>query len=330
MRRVVFRRACRSSLRRSEDLIRRTIEIMASPWWMLAFFAFALVAALVAIHRPAWITPAWSVPLALFTVSLLSAILIRPRFRRDWSLLGLHLGLLVLVLAVFVSRMTYFDGAVTLVVGEEFGGRLQVDRRGPLHSDGSPELRFANEGFAETFVVGHRWPTTEARVSWSDQSGRQGEAVIDNDRPLLLEGYRIFPTFNRGYAPIFEWRPAGAGAEIGAVQLRAGSGFSVAMEWQLPKAEPPPLSSGERREALGSATLPHRLVLRTENERTAMQPGDEIALNGGSLKYLRLGAWMGYRVVYDSTLYWMISAAMVAVACMVFYYGRLLRGAGGQ
>lgn len=315
-------------------VVHRAALALASPLWMLAFFAFAFAGALTSIYFPEWVTTAWIPPLGVFSLSLLAAVATNPRFRRDWSLLGLHLGLLALVALVAVSRLTYFDGAVTLTRGEEFDGRLLVDRRGPLHRGGVERLRFANEGFVEEYIPGQRWKTTQARLRWRDEQARERVAVIDNDRPLLLDGYRIYSTFNRGYAPVIAWAPHGGSEEIGAVQLRPGEGFSLGAEWQLPAGprvwallELPPvrdLTPGERRANLGEIGLDHKLVLRIGDRRHVFRPGETVELPQGRLRYVRLDSWMGYRVVYDVAMYWMLSAAMIVVVCMIVYYARLL------
>jgi len=301
---------------------------------MLAFFGFALLGALVSIYLPAWITVVWVPPLGLFAVSLLAAVSTNPRFRRDWSLLGLHLGLLAFIGLVAYSRLTYFDGAVTLTRGEEYGGRLQLDRRGPLHGDRVQHLRFINQGFVEEFPFGHRWPITQARVSGRDAQGREWIAEIDNDRPLIIDGYRIYSTFNRGFSPVLEWQANGREKELGSVQLRPGDGFNLATEWLLPDGprlwallEAPavrPVEPGERRANLGAAELDHRLLLRIGEQRILLRQGEAVTLPEGSLRYVRLDSWMGYRVVYDVAMHWMVGAALVVVISMIAFYARLL------
>lgn len=319
--------------------LRKLLEALASPRWMLAFFAFAAIAGLVAVHRPQWITVAWLLPLSVFAMSVLAAVAVRPRLRRDPALLGLHLALLVLIALVGAARLSYFDGATTVTSGTAFDGTLQVDARGPWHHDRIRGLRFANEGLVEDYGDRHRWRATYNRVRWWDDRGVSGIAEIGDDRPLLLGGYRIFPTFNRGYAPVFHWQPKRGEAELGAVQLPPGEGFGMANDWHLlagpdvwvmlESEAPLQIRRGERRVDLGAAELPHRLVLRSGERRELVQMGDSVVLPEGTLTYVQLRSWMGYRIVYDFAADWLAATAAVAIVCLLAFYLRLFLGRRG-
>lgn len=318
--------------------MQRVMRWLASPWWMLAFFVFAIFSAWYAAREPDWITALWVPPLGMFAVSLVAAIVTNPRFRRDWPLLGMHLGLLMFVLALLLSRLSYLDGAVTLNQGQAFDGKLQVDRRGFLHPGEVERLRFVNEGFVESYGRNARWQATRNRVRWWDGSGTSQVSVIGDDYPLILDGYHIYTTFNRGYAPVFRWQPLGGVEQVGSVQLRANP-FDRANSWRLPGGpelwamlelpENAELQRGEQRRNLGGAELPHRLVIRTQEMRTLLQPGESLQLPQGRLTYLSLDSWMGYRVVYDQGQYWLAASAAAVVLCMLAFYARLL-GRGSE
>lgn len=310
---------------------RRLLEWFAAPGWMLAFFVFAFASGLISIQRPDWITAAWLAPLGLFSLSLCAAIVSRPRFRADAALLGLHLALLALIVLFATARLVYLDGATTLTDGgEAFDGRLDVDRRGPWHPDTIQRLRFSNEGVVESFHPGQRWPQTENRVRWWLPDGSSHTALIANDTPLLLDGYRIYPTFNRGYSPVFHWLGKDGFEETGSVQLRVDTDFGMANEWVLPNGETvwvmletdarTRMEPGETRTGLGSETLNHRLVVRFGDHRQTLGAGESLQFADGTLTYRELRSWMGYRVVYDPTIPWVTAAALLAVACMIAYY----------
>lgn len=312
---------------------KRLVEWLAAPGWMLAFFVFAFASGLISIQRPDWITAAWLAPLGLFSLSLCAAIASRPRFRADAALLGLHLALLALIVLFATARLVYLDGATTLTDGgEAFDGRLDVDRRGPWHPDTIKRLRFANEGVAESFHPGQRWPQTENRVRWWLPDGSSHTALIANDTPLLLDGYRIYPTFNRGYSPVFQWLGDDGHNEMGSVQLRVDTDFGMANEWSLPNGETvwimleteerTRMEPGETRTGLGSVDLNHRLVVRFADQRQTLVPGESIRFAGGTLTYRQLRSWMGYRIVYDPTIPWVTAAALLAVVCMIAYYSK--------
>jgi hypothetical protein len=317
-------------------LVRHGTELLhqlASPRWMLAFFLFAGASAVVSMERPEWITPIWVVPLAMFAVSLMAAVATNRRFRRDPALLGLHFGLLVFVVLVGVARLTYLDGAVTLTKGTAFDGQLHLDRRGPLHPGKVESLRFSNEGFTEDFDPRARWKATYNRVRWWDSRGVAHEALIGDHHPLVLEGYRIYTTRNRGYSAVFHWHGVGGGDEIGTVELRPGE-FDLANTWQLPgeqeiwamlaPSDPVEVQRGELRRDLGADKLAHRLVIRAGDRREVLRLGESMEFPEGRLTYAALDSWMGYHLVHDFAMHWMVAAAAAVVGCMIWFYARLL------
>lgn len=319
---------------RAAGRLSRLFEFLAAPQWMLAFFLFAALAGVVSVYVPAWITAIWVLPLGIFALSVIAAVLVRPRLRRDPALLGLHLALLVLIVLVGIERLAYFDGAATLSDGAVFSGELHLDERGPLHPDRVASLRFANEGFVEDYADRDRWRATYNRVRVWDERGHSHVTQIGDDAPLQLNGYRIFTTFNRGYSPVFHWQPAQGAPQMGTVQLYPNAKAWMANDWRLPSGptawvllEPEQsvnIQRGERRTNMGAAELAHRVVLRVGEQRWTLRPGESADLPGGRLTYVRLGVWMGYRIVYDFAAHWLASAAAAMVLCLLVFYARLL------
>lgn len=303
---------------------------LASPRWMLAFFAFAGAAALVSMQRPEWITPVWVLPLGVFAISLLAALVTNPRLSHDLPLLGLHLGLLAFILLLLFSRLTYLDGVASLNRGGTFSGQLVTAEQGPWHYADPAQVRFTNEGFEETFRPGERWEMTANRVSWQDGAGGRQQALIGDHRPLILNGYHIYTTRHRGFTVGFLWESDKGEQEIGTVQLRYGD-FDLANEWLLGEQkvwamlQPEgtlKLQPGDQRRNLGAGELPHALILRQGDSRYVLSRGDRVRIPGGWLTYRSLDTWMGYRLVFDPAMHWLGAAGVFTVICMVLFYGR--------
>lgn len=315
----------------------RWLHVLAVPRWVLLFFALTAVASLSVSKGWLGATISMTLPFALLVVTLVASLLVHPRFRVDLPLLLLHLSLIGLVVLLVVARLVYLDGRATLTRGTAFDGELQMLERGPFHPGGFETLEFANEGFSEEYVLQSRgrYTATYNRLRWRDENGRWQQAVIGDDDPLLLHGYRIYTAQRRGYAPLFEWRPDDGPRQIGDVQLSADVDLDEAptASWSLPgglelwaQLQRPDGASpfdGDRR-VVEMDRLPHRLVLRSGDRRFELQPGQGVELPGGRLTYLRLETWMGYMVSYDPTPPWIIAMILIGTGSLIAYYWRRL------
>lgn len=311
---------------------------LGSPRLTVLFFPAMAVAALMAAKGVADITALVVPPLLLLLVNLGAAIVSNARFRADIPLLMFHLALLVMVALLVTARLVYFEGAVRLTAGTQFDGKFHEHSQGLLHGDGASRLRFSHEGLVE-YAPDGGYPHTRANVAWQTTEGYPQMTAIGNDRPLELGGYRIFASRERGYSPIFLWQPRQGGEYIGTAHLgddymQTGSrGFTYGETLELAggknvwvRVDPDgaPAVTGEQ-EDLGSATLRHHLVLRDGDKRYELMPGDSIELEGGRLTYLRLSAWLGYRVSYDPTAPWLAATIIVGAVSLAVFYSRLWR-----
>lgn len=317
-------------------------EVLATPRLTVAFFLLLAAGSLWVAQGGGNATLATVLPLSLLVVNLVASITTQARFRADLPLLLFHLALLVLVALLALARLIYFDGATILTAGTAFEGNLVKDARGPLHGDGVRALRFANEGFTENLPQHSKYRETYNRVRWWDGAGQSHVGEIGDDRPLVLDGYRIYATARRGFSPLFYWQPAAGEASYGTVQLPDSNveGLGPVTAWPLPSGpqvwvmlnlEATPQSrAGEQRSGLGESDIRHHLVLRIGQQRIALRPGDTVKIGGGKLSYVRLSSWMGYRIVKDPTEPWLVATILVGIASLLWFYARLLRRPVGQ
>ena len=328
--------------RLTRQVPRGLVEALASPRLTVAFFLLMAVGGLWVAQGGGNATLATVLPLSLLVVNLAASVLTNPRFRADLPLLLFHLALLALVALLALARLIYFDGATILTAGTAFEGNLVKDARGPLHGDGVRALRFANEGFTENFPQRGQYHSTYNRVRWWDDAGQNHVAEIGDDRPLVLDGYRIYATGRRGFSPVFQWQPTGGEASFGTVQLPDSNteGLGPATAWPLPagpqawvmlnlEAAPQP-PAGAQRLGLGEREIRHYLVLRVDEQRMSVRPGETVAIGGGRLTYVRLDSWMGYRIVKDPTEPWLVATILVGIGSLLWFYARLLRKPRGH
>lgn len=275
--------------------------------------------------------PAMVAPMGLLALNLAAAILTNPKFRRQGALLVFHVALLALVLLAAAGRLTYLNGRVELATGEAFTGELLDAERGPLHPARLERAAFVNEGFQIDYAP--RWKRLETRnqVRWRSARGEE-VGVIGDQTPLVLEGYRIYTTSNKGFAPVFLWQPAKGPAQRGAVNLPP---YPVMQFGQQVQWTPPGTSAtvtlklpleGELidYEKRSGFRLParHDLEVVTEKGVQRLAPGATLELAGGRLRYEGLTTWMGYVVFYDWTLPWLLAAAMLAAGALGWHFWR--------
>lgn len=267
-------------------------------------------------------------PLGLLSANLLAAILGNRSFRRQAALLVFHLALLTLVLLLAASRLSYLKGSLELTEGEEFTGTLLESDAGPFHPiDTLRALRFGNLGFRIDYAPGPLRQGIRNQIEIRGPGAVPHRIEITDQKPLILSGYRFYPTGNKGFAPSFNWQPTGGGeARIGTVHLPSYPlhEHGQAREWTPPGTALRIWTMLEFKETIlapdrWSEFRPpkeHRIVLRIGAQRWELVPGGIVDLPEGRLEYRGLRGWMGYTVFYDWTIPWLLAACLVAIGAL--------------
>lgn len=272
-----------------------------------------------------------SVPLFLLALNLIAAVATNGVFRKQMPLLTFHLALIALVLLAAVGRLMYLKGTAEVTEGVEFRGLKQRDA-GPLHLDRIGDVHFINDGFTIDYMPGPVLDRMVNRVRWQDDKGAGREAGIELNKPLILSGYRIYPTSNKGFAPVFLWHPAGMEPALAAVHLPSypANATGQAQSWRPQGSHDDIWVMLNVEEGLIPADkasrfrLPEKtdIVIRYAASRWEMKLGDRIVLPGGVLEYHELRTWMGYRFFHDWTIPWMLAACAVAVLSLSWHFWR--------
>jgi cytochrome c biogenesis protein len=308
----------------------RALRRLASLRLTLVLIALLAVGTALAFRLEGARTWPMVAPLALLAVNLLAAIATNGVFRRQTWLLVFHLALVALLLLVAAGRLTYLKGMVGVTDGATFDGRLAEDERGPWHAGALESVRFVNAGFAIDYAPGLQRGATRNEVLWQSAGGRWEKAVIGDQHPLVIAGYRFYTTFNKGFAPIFHWQGADGAQLYGSVQLPSYPmhEYGQALEWTPPGGRTPVWVMLDIDEVVidpdehAEFRLPERytLVVRVGEARHVLRPGDSVALPDSTLTFDGLRAWMGYRVFYDWTLPWLLAACAVAVISLAGHF----------
>lgn len=280
-------------------------------------------------------TPAWVLvlPLALLSVNLFAAILSNPHINRRGGLLLFHVGLLLIVVLAAVGRLTHMEGRIELTEGTAFAaGDLTDVRQGPWHTGALDRVEFMQGPYTVDYSAGMARGPTRSQVMIPDGRGGWERRTVGDDTPLVLEGYRFYTTFNKGFAPILTWIPDQGAPATGSVHMPPYPLFEhrQANRWTPPGSEEIrfwlQLEAGMDPAADWRLDPVHStgvLVVRTAGERRVeLRPGESLRLDGGMLRYERLSSWMGYKLFYDPTLQWLFVAAMIAVFGLAAHFWR--------
>jgi cytochrome c biogenesis protein len=275
----------------------------------------------VSLQQRLWII---AVPSLLLMLNFFLALATRDILKNSWPLMIFHFALIALVILVFAGKLSFFNGTLELAENEEFSGQVENIEQGPWHRYGLSATRFTNLGFQIRYREGIKRDKTVNKISMASRDGRQQTLEIGDHVPLVIGHYRFYTSHNKGYAPVFEWRPSESTRVIvGSIHLPAypAHEYRQALEWKVPGSDLrlwTMLNIEENvlpadREFQFRVPKQHQLVVRYQDKRYALRPGDEINLPGGRLTYRKLTTWMGYKVDYDWTRPWLLATVLIGL-----------------
>lgn len=274
------------------------------------------------------------VPLALLAMNLSAAIFSNQRINRQPGLLLFHVGLLGVVVLTAIGRLSYIDAHVEMAEGQAFTPDAVLElKQGPWHLGSMDKVRFVQGGYQVQYAPGMQRGLTHSQVLIPDEHGQMTEKIVGDDRPLVLEGYRFYTTFNKGFSVLLTWLPDQGQAVTGRVNLPSYPLYDYKQDnsWTPPGADEIKfwlqLTTGLREDAawvLDARNAHGVLVVTSNGQRVELAPGESTRVNAGSLRYERLSAWMGYKIFYDPTLKWLFFVSVIAVCGMAWHYWQVM------
>ena len=149
---------------------------------------------------------------------------------------------------------------------------------------------------------------------------------------LTLYGYHFYTSPNKGFAPVFAWHHDAGEPVLGTVHLPAYPmhQYEQALAWTPPGSKTSVWVMLQFDEIILNPEKPsefrlpaeYKLIVRVGDVRHELKPGESVRLADGVLEYNGLRSWMGYKIVYDITLPWLLAAGVLAVGCMAVYAWR--------
>ncbi len=264
------------------------------------------------------------VPLALLAINLAAAILTNPRINRQPGLLIFHICLFTTVVLAGVGRLTHLDAHMELALGQEFHQNLMLEvRKGPWHSGNLDKVAFTQGRYTVDYAVGLRRGLTHNEVFVPDTAGRLVSQDVGDDRPLVIERYRFYTTFNKGFSPILTWMPDQGQPITGRINMPAYPLYDYKQDnrWTPPGTNEEikfwlQLDTGLTMEedwVLDGRNATAVLIVTSEDQRIELKLGEQTRLEHGVLRYDDLTTWMGYRVFYDPTIQWLFFVTVAGV-----------------
>jgi len=269
-------------------------------------------------------------PMALMALNLSAAIISNQKINRQPGLLLFHVCLLSLILLAGLGRLIHLDAHLEIRSNQAFEPKLLLDvNAGPFHSGAIEQIQFVQGPYQVEYAKGLRRGLTFSHVNVKRGGGWQ-QQVVGDDRPLLIGNYRLYTTFNKGFSAILTWLPAQGAPVTGALNMPSYPLFDYKQDnrWTPPASDQEirfwlRLNAGMNENAdwvLDAEKASAILVVNDGDKRIELKYGEQAPLNGGSLRFDGLTAWMGYRLFYDPTIQWMFFIAMVGVAGLGHYF----------
>lgn len=275
------------------------------------------------IYPPA--ASATSVALGLSAASLGLAVVWRWRqLARTPGMLLFHGALALAIASLLLAPLFRAKGYFELAEGQVFQGRF-IDYEGGALAAASPRhWRFLQTPIAANYRHGSVGASIDSAL-FNDDTGE--ELPVRFMRPIRLDGYRIEPTGNMGYAALLAYRERDGRESRGIVNF---PGYPLSRNDQVNRFMSPEGQAIEvRLELIGapyrerepwSLDLPvtYRIVVDSQPLRLTLAPGEERQLFiAGSLRIESMVRWLGYSVTRDPL------APALGIAGMLAMFGLL-------
>jgi len=275
-------------------------------------------------------TPLLILASAMLGLNLLFALFVVPKFRHNAPLLAFHLCLLLLLVLVAAGTLSGLRAHFEIAEGQVFSSAdLVIDARGRFASGAPPEGMFRQGRIEVDYASGIERAATRSQVWLGGEAGPRPQTLADG-RPLVIDGYRIYPTHNKGFSAILSWWPEGSGAAVaGAVNFPSYPRLSwrQSRSWVTPSGLEldlelaPVVFPADRRWTLSAQKAGAGLFLDAgDGVRSELRVGETVPVRGGFVRLEKLGMWMGYRVFYEPTLPWLFATALLALAALAWWF----------
>ncbi|MFQ5563396.1 MAG: cytochrome c biogenesis protein ResB [Parvularculaceae bacterium] len=272
-------------------------------------------------------------PAAGMFVNLCAALLVNRTLSAQPALFAFHMGLAALALALSADALTSFSGHVEVTEDTAFEPALVVGSARPFHANRLDRIRFRQKSFDIAYAPGMSRRDTKSSVEIPE--GRSWRKVtVGDDTPLVFSPYRLYTSFNKGFAPVITYTDARGVKHSGAVHLpsyplnedRQGN------VWTPPGSATPMAiwlrfdNPVYRTDAAWRFVKPAdaRLIVIFNGARHELEKGESVALAGGVVRFEAVKTWMGYTISANPMAPLAAAAALASLLALLWHILRKL------
>lgn len=261
----------------------------------------------------------------LLVINLVFSILVREKIRRNPNLLVFHLVLLLMLVSIGVSRVTFFKGWVQIAEEEVLTKPSGIISEGVFHSNRLGQSPIQLLGFRANFEETGRRTDTQSYLQIQNQ---QDPILINNAETANISGYQFTISNNVGFAAEFTWMSN----QGEFVQTRAHFPSQIAypetqgLEMMFPGMKQPVWVGLEIQSERISFFYPffkvpekYYLSFDFKDSQIELMPGSSVELVGGNLSFHRLSPWIGYELYYDPAIYFLLIASLIGVLSLALF-----------
>lgn len=265
----------------------------------------------------------------LLVVNLVFAILVREKIKNSPFLLLFHIALLLMLLAIGFSRLTYFKGWVEISPNMPITEPTGVISKGPWHPNAFKNTRVQLLDFEANYGTDGRYQSIRSLLQVGN---KQQPTLIDDSQTADILGYQFTQSSNIGFALSFVWMADDGTMVQGLSHFPSIIAYpeTQGLELDLPNVKQPVWVGLEIASDRPSFFTP-RFVVPQEYGYQVMasdggyqvRPGQSIQLPEGSLMLQAVVPWVGYDLYYDPSIYFLLFSALIGVfALAVFLWQR--------
>lgn len=266
-------------------------------------------------------------PLAALFLNLMAALIAHGTLRSQSMLFAFHALMGVLVLLIAADDLTALRGHVEVTEGSMFDPGIANVEAGPLHPTSLDEIAFVQGPFEIHYLPRMKRRETYSNIRIPAADGTWTEAVVGDDDPLIVGRYRLYTSFNKGFAPVITYTGPDGRPVTGAVHMPSYplNDYQQGNSWTPPGGEPvmlwleipEPVYDADNEWVFRKPKDPVLVVISDET-RQELHLGMTATLpQGGTVRFDTLRSWMGYTIASNMFNPWMLAVAIAA--CLALF-----------